>query len=61
MAEGQMSLTGEVVCLLAAPLVQLFISASSGWLYNVLCVSCHLQRDTVLVILRERSVVSVQV
>ena len=34
--DGLMLLIGAIVCLLAAPLVQLSVSAGSGWPHNVL-------------------------
>jgi len=45
--EGLVWLTGAMVCLLAAPLVQLSVSAGNGWPHNALRhhwlmpISCH--------------------
>jgi len=49
-------LIGTMVCLLAAPWVQLFVSAGNGWPYNALRhhwlmpISCHFRDCTVLLV-----------
>jgi len=49
-------LTGAMVCLLAAPWVQLSVSAGNGWLHNALrhhwltLISCHFRNCKALLV-----------
>ena len=56
MGEGLVWMTGAMVCLLAAPWVQLSFSAGNGWPHNVLRhhwltpISCHYRDCKVLLV-----------